>query len=699
MVFNDIHVFRSALREYVSGESFEIIRKKNERTRVTAQCKAKDCPWRIHDSIMQDNLSFMIKTYNPEHTCVRVDQIREANSTWLESRLVDVLRENPQMKPKGIRHELKKYGVNPPYMQLYWAKGAQWTSLRGIMESLMGRVWEVTGIPCRHATLAIAHKRDKLESFTQPSFSKENYMKAYSHMIQAIPNPQFWPPMTLEPVTILPPPLKRLPGRPRVNRRREVGEDGAVKRSGPIKCSKCFGLGHNTRTCQRAPVRQRKKIRSSQQDSVPQGSQQADMAGGSNNPEVVVDVGSGSRGRVIGRSTRGRGRRGNKSVVVSTTRGMRRGINTPIALGTKRREEGQTSNISKTMTLSSQPGWPPFQALRTLKCDNMILGMIGDILACDSTQSILFLVKFANDCLAKQPVGRCSFCLLAVVLPVAAGRSLVLAEQGVFQPFLADFCPSFKPFSLKFSAASCAQFCQGSSSRWLASFAVLVSGLFLSQHRGCFGSDWRVFSHTGQLSVSIIAPHFCRCLVPAAADGRFSWCWAKKNQPIARHEEFQRFLHSHRSEAAAAMLGFAKQPTGRIGSTVGRGSTCYCRPDFLVLAEQGVFPAFSDSISATEHPFFRAVFSNFRPLSVRPEHWHTAQPFAGRFDLLHLSFSRPANLVSRCSLFWGVLGPTIACSAAAIAGLSSFASAACTSNCRLHFPCCTRPFHDHHPSE
>ncbi|KAK4441601.1 hypothetical protein Salat_0495000 [Sesamum alatum] len=124
---------------------------------------------------------------------------------------------------------------------------------------------------------------------------------------------------------------------------------------------------------------------------------QANMDEGSNNPEVVVDVGSGSRGRMIGRSTRGRGRRGNKLVVVSTTRRMRRGINTSIAPST-RRGEGQTSNISETMTLGSQPGLASvFQALGTLKCNSMILGMIGDILACDSTQSILFLVTFAND--------------------------------------------------------------------------------------------------------------------------------------------------------------------------------------------------------------------------------------------------------------------------------------------------------------
>ncbi|KAK4425499.1 hypothetical protein Salat_1743900 [Sesamum alatum] len=208
------------------------------------------------------------------------------------------------------------------------------------------RVWEVTEIPCRHATLAIAHKRDKLKSFTHPSFSKENYMKAYSHMIQAIPDPQFWPPMTLEPATILPPPLKRLLGRPRVNKRREVGEDGAIKRSGPIKIVYLKDLNKFALIF----------LSLAYNDFV-----------GLNclfyrliwleDPRILKWWWMKRKSdREINKRKGKKGKKGNKSAVISTTRGMRRGINTPIAPSTRRREEGQTSNIPETMALGSQPG-------------------------------------------------------------------------------------------------------------------------------------------------------------------------------------------------------------------------------------------------------------------------------------------------------------------------------------------------------
>ncbi|KAK4435167.1 hypothetical protein Salat_0680000 [Sesamum alatum] len=123
---------------------------------------------------------------------------------------------------------------------------------------------------------------------------------------------------------------------------------------------------------------------------------------------------------------------------------------------------------------------------------------------------------------------------------------------------------------------------------------------------------------------------------------------------------------SHWSQAETAMLGFPKLPAGRTGSTAGRGH----------------FPTVSGSISTHKRSIFRAVFSYFRPLSGSRRYvsfclfWGRQQsdpaatvlllsgfgigtlhkPFAGCFDLLHLSLSIPANLVSRCSLFrafWG----------------------------------------------
>lgn len=57
--------------------------------------------------------------------------------------------------------------------------------------------------------------------------------------------------------------LKRLPGRPRKNRRKEPGEttagSGQARRSTTVRCDNCKQLGHNKRTCQRAPVASRKR--------------------------------------------------------------------------------------------------------------------------------------------------------------------------------------------------------------------------------------------------------------------------------------------------------------------------------------------------------------------------------------------------------------------------------------------------------
>ena len=57
---------------------------------------------------------------------------------------------------------------------------------------------------------------------------------------------------------ILPPVLRRLPGRPRKNRRREPGEGpsgvGTARRSATVRCDICKQFGHNKRTCQRDSV-------------------------------------------------------------------------------------------------------------------------------------------------------------------------------------------------------------------------------------------------------------------------------------------------------------------------------------------------------------------------------------------------------------------------------------------------------------
>ncbi|KAL0307661.1 UNVERIFIED_CONTAM: hypothetical protein Sangu_3017100 [Sesamum angustifolium] len=82
-------------------------------------------------------------------------------------------------------------------------------------------------------------------------------MKAYSYCIHPVPDPTFWPQdLEVEPTNLLPPIVRRMPGRPKKNRRKEPGEaPNVVRRSNMVRCKVCNDLGHNKRTC---PVNQYK---------------------------------------------------------------------------------------------------------------------------------------------------------------------------------------------------------------------------------------------------------------------------------------------------------------------------------------------------------------------------------------------------------------------------------------------------------
>ncbi|KAL3533502.1 hypothetical protein ACH5RR_007023, partial [Cinchona calisaya] len=90
--------------------------------------------------------------------------------------------------------------------------------------------FQITGLPCKHATLGIVYKREPLEAYWTSSTTTE-----------------------------------KSPGRPRRNRKREADEatPSQSRRSTTFKCGNCGGFGHNKRTCQRAPVNAEKGSTSS----------------------------------------------------------------------------------------------------------------------------------------------------------------------------------------------------------------------------------------------------------------------------------------------------------------------------------------------------------------------------------------------------------------------------------------------------
>ncbi|XP_059301367.1 uncharacterized protein LOC132053379 [Lycium ferocissimum] len=84
------------------------------------------------------------------------------------------------------------------------------------------RRWDLTGIPCNHAIVAIWVKKDEPEMYVHECYTVEQYMKSYNPSILPIVSFEQWPKTGIE--SPLPPIYKTQPGRPTKLRKRGVDE-------------------------------------------------------------------------------------------------------------------------------------------------------------------------------------------------------------------------------------------------------------------------------------------------------------------------------------------------------------------------------------------------------------------------------------------------------------------------------------------
>ena len=123
MIFTDVNSFRESLRDYTVQQGFNIVRVKNEKSRVTAHCAAESCPWRIHASPLSDGVTYKIKTLVSEHTCSRIIKNTEATSAWIAKKLAESFKENPTMNLDTMQEKLtKRFGIEASNMQLFRAR-------------------------------------------------------------------------------------------------------------------------------------------------------------------------------------------------------------------------------------------------------------------------------------------------------------------------------------------------------------------------------------------------------------------------------------------------------------------------------------------------------------------------------------------------------------------------------------------------
>ncbi|KAK8689985.1 hypothetical protein V6N13_088691 [Hibiscus sabdariffa] len=105
--------------------------------------------------------------------------------------------------------------------------------------------------------LFLSRKDPRPETYVDPCYSVSTQMAIYSHFISPVRGENQWTPQQTN-LVVLPPIIRRPPGRPNKSRRRQPDEappqGGMMAKKGVrMSCKTCGGYGHNVRTC-KGPV-------------------------------------------------------------------------------------------------------------------------------------------------------------------------------------------------------------------------------------------------------------------------------------------------------------------------------------------------------------------------------------------------------------------------------------------------------------
>jgi hypothetical protein len=113
------------------------------------------------------------------------------------------------------------------------------------------RKWEIIGIPCAHAFLAMLFNEGNIEDYVDHYYSKEMYLNTYALIVYHVPGEEQWVKTNMK--KIEPPKYRVEPDRPKKVRMRgpdEPKNQNMIRHGGiTIQCSKSRKVGHNTRTC------------------------------------------------------------------------------------------------------------------------------------------------------------------------------------------------------------------------------------------------------------------------------------------------------------------------------------------------------------------------------------------------------------------------------------------------------------------
>ncbi|XP_049349780.1 uncharacterized protein LOC125814364 [Solanum verrucosum] len=177
----------------------------------------------------------------------RIGQLREFCDTWITNISPMALKVLTENTTKSMKCNIEWNGEYGFEVKNSWDN----TFVVNLgNQTCTCRSWMLRGIPCCHVIAALHFRKLEPINYVAHWYSKETYLKVYSHYIQPVTNMKMWPQSANS--SVIPPVIKTLPRRPRKCRRKEQNENKTgklSKRGVEMTCSLCHAKGHNKRGC------------------------------------------------------------------------------------------------------------------------------------------------------------------------------------------------------------------------------------------------------------------------------------------------------------------------------------------------------------------------------------------------------------------------------------------------------------------
>jgi hypothetical protein len=117
--------------------------KKNEMKRIVIVCKDSRCKYRVYGRQLKDELTFILVSMRPKHTCTRRYKNHLITSTWIADWCMDEFREQPNIPIEVLKQKVKsKWNVDVHKSSLYRSRKLARERIYGKLSEQYHRLWD-----------------------------------------------------------------------------------------------------------------------------------------------------------------------------------------------------------------------------------------------------------------------------------------------------------------------------------------------------------------------------------------------------------------------------------------------------------------------------------------------------------------------------------------------------------------------------